>query len=384
MVEEPARDEVEQLRELLRLAQERQRNGRRVIFDNISDLFLSAEGRLSDRERALMSEILSALLREMEMQLRRDLAQRLASLANAPHDLIVALANDEIEVARPLLMQSRVLRDGDLVEIVKRRSEEHLLAIAMRSPLSEEVSQALVDEGDENVIEQLLKNPDAALSRRALEYLVAEAQRVGRFQEPLLHRAELPAELAHRLFWWVSAALREHILARYDLDEAVLDDYLEDTTRVALEQDGQPTADRQAELMVDRLAAVDELNETFLVRALRGGRVPAFVAAFARLTRLSIATVRQILFDPGGEPLAVACRAIGIERANFVSLFLLSRQGQTRVAKPDRIQHILEFYDRLPQKRARVALRYWRAEGEYMKAVATLKAVEPAAGVSWS
>ncbi len=290
MAEETVRDEVEQLRELLRLAQERQRTGRRVIFDNISDLFLSAEGRLSDRERALMTEILEALLREMEMQLRRDLAQRLASLDNAPHDLIVALANDEIEVARPLLVQSPVLRDFDLIEIVKRRSEEHLLAIAMRSPLSEEVSQALVDAGEENVIEQLLKNQDAALSRRALEYLVAEAQRVGRFQEPLLHRADLPGDLAHRLFWWVSAALREHILQRYDLDEGVLDDYLEDTTRVALEQDGQPTADRQAELMVDRLAAVDELNETFLVRALRSGRVPAFVAGFAKLTRLSFAS----------------------------------------------------------------------------------------------
>ena len=200
MVEIEEQDELGQLTRLLKMAQSQDQSSRRVVFENMVDLFLSAEGRLSDRERALMTGIIGQLLHEMEMRLRRDLAQRLSALEAGPHELIVALANDEIEVAKPLLTSSKVLRDVDLIEVVRHRSSEHQLAVAMRAPLAAEVSQALIDQGDENVIERLLKNRDATLSRRALEYLVAEAQRVGRFQEPVLNRPDLPPELAHRLF----------------------------------------------------------------------------------------------------------------------------------------------------------------------------------------
>src|SRR5690606_37276008 len=139
---------------------------------------------------------------EVEMQERRALAARLAQMETAPRELLPLLANDEAEVARPVLRDSRLRSDPDLVEIVKHHSQQHLVGIALRAPLSAEVSEAIVDYGDDRVIELLLKNPDAVLSRRALEYLVAESQRVDSFEEPLLSRHDLPPDLAHRMFWW--------------------------------------------------------------------------------------------------------------------------------------------------------------------------------------
>jgi uncharacterized protein (DUF2336 family) len=224
----------EKLSDLMAIAVQRDRHSQRVIFDNITELFIGDDGRLTERERSLMETILDKLIHNVEMRVRQDLAKRLTHLETAPRALLLMLANDEVEVARPVLVNSPLLRDPDLIEIVKHRSQEHLLAVALRRPLSATVTEAIVDRGDEQVLEQLLRNSDASLSRRAFEYLVAESRQVDQFQEPLLERADLPPDLAYRMFWWVSGALRQTILKRFDVDPGMLDDMLVESTRSAL------------------------------------------------------------------------------------------------------------------------------------------------------
>ena len=204
-------DDVD-VRQLLALAHNKSVESRRTLLNNISDLFLAKDGRLSERERVLMAGIVSQLIHDVEMSVRRELAERLANEPNAPRELVVTLANDAIEIAHPILHQSGILNDTDLIDIVKHRTQEHRLAVATRTQLSPEVSQALVDTGDKDVVEALINNHDAEISRHAMDYLVAESQQVDRFQQPLLRRPDLPLQLAHRMFWWVSAALREHII----------------------------------------------------------------------------------------------------------------------------------------------------------------------------
>src|SRR3546814_17874489 len=80
-----------------------------------------------------------------------------------------------------------------------RRSAETRRALALRNDVSAAVAVALVERAGPGVIEALIRNPDAMLSRRAMEMLVAESKRVDRFQEPLLSRADLPPELAYRM-----------------------------------------------------------------------------------------------------------------------------------------------------------------------------------------
>jgi uncharacterized protein (DUF2336 family) len=363
--------EMAALRSIVALAQDKSATNRRVIFENISDLFLSSEGRLTDRERALMGDILAKLVREMEMRLRQDLAARLARIDSVPHELVVMLANDEIEVARPVLMQSKVLREPDLIEIVKHRSQEHLLAVALRAPLSSEVADAIVDHGDEKVIEQLLKNSDASLSRRALEYLVAESQQVDKFQQPLLARADLPTELAHRMFWWVSAALRRVILDKFTIDVDMLDDSIDEVTRAAIGDTTGMSIEHQATRLAEGLADSRGLDDRFLVQALRGGKITAFIAGLGFLCRIEPRVARRAVFDAGGESLGIACRAIGIDRSNFATIFLLSRQGG-QPTPPTALRDALRFYDGLTPARAAAVIRYWRADREYLEAIAAM------------
>src|SRR3546814_5850524 len=110
-------------------------------------------------------------------------------------ELQSVLANDEIEVAQAVLERSKVLQDQDLIDVVLRRAEEHRMAIALRNDVSAAVAEALVEKAGPDVIEALIRNPDATLSRRAMEMLVAESKRFDRFQEPLLRSEEHTSEL---------------------------------------------------------------------------------------------------------------------------------------------------------------------------------------------
>ena len=203
---------------LLDLALDRSIEGRRALTNSIGDLFSGEQGTtLSERERALMADILRKLIRDCEMAVRRDLSERLAKADNPPRDLILALANDEFEVAQPILMQSLVLRDIELIQIIRHRTQQHQLAIAMRRSVSEFVSDALVETGSIDVIKTLLENQDAKISEATMAYLAEESQRVDSYQEPLINRQDLQPELAERIYFWVSAALRRHILEHFDV-----------------------------------------------------------------------------------------------------------------------------------------------------------------------
>ncbi len=374
----------EQLRELIDLARKRAGDSRRILFENISDLFISTDAQLTDRERVLMRDILTKLIGEIEMEVRTRLAERLAGTEDAPHDLIALLANDEIAVARPILLTSRLLTDPDLIEVIKHRTMEHRLAIASRRGLTAGVTDALVEEGEEDVIAELVENHDAQISRLAMEYLVEESRRVDRFQEPLLRRPDLRPELAHRMFWWVSAALRRHVLANYNLDTGSLDHHLEQATDDAV--GALPGAvPGKADDLTAELQRNGMLTERFLVQALREGQVPVFIAGLARLLKLGIRTANFIVYDPGGEGLALACKAAEFGRANFASIFLLTRGAQEgrvvdAVTSPARLNEILTFFDGVTPESAAVALRYWRQDSAYLDAIEELAAAEQRSG----
>lgn len=360
----------EDLRRLIKLARDKSRDSRRELLGNVSDLFLSPKGRLSDRERSLMSDILVGLITDMEMTVRREIAERLAQDDSVSHDLAVFLANDEIEVARPILLRSGVLQDVDLIEIIKRRTQQHMLAIARRKTLSENVSDALVDNGGEDVIETLLKNRDAVLSRRALEYIVEESKQVDRFQRPLLARNDLPPELAHRIFWWVSAALRQHIMKNFQVDEEFVDDLIADTTRSVIDKDDAArNSSSAAERLAGRLDEAGELSETLLVRAMHQGKINIFTAGLARLCRVELQTAERIVHDTEGEALAVAWKALGFERSNLATVLSETRHpghgGQTVLL----LDKALELFDSVSEKNARRTLSFWNKDGDYLKAI---------------
>ncbi len=366
-----------EIESLIGLARQKSQAGKNSIFETIQGLFLQKKDTLSERERSLMGNILRQLIHDVEMSVRKDVASRLAKLDDVPRELVLALANDEIEVAQPLLIDCTVLHDADLIEIVRHRTQAHQLAIAMRKSLSEDVSQSLVDTDDVDVITKLIENEDARISESLMEYLVAESKHVDSFQNPLVSREDLPANLARKMYWWVSAAVRQHIVENFRVDPTEIDNSIEDVVENQIETDAtssdKPSKAARAAREIDKQG---KLTEEFLVNLLKDGEVSLFEASFARATEMPIKLVRRMLYEPGGEGLAMACKAGGFSAEMFTSLYRLTRNASTGQEPIDEREmvRLTDFYDCMRAASVQALVKRWNRDPDFLHALSQMNA----------
>lgn len=359
----------DEFRYLQGLARDKTAAGRRILTSTISDLFFDQRNVLSDREHALMTEILRKLIEDVEVSIRRTLAERLADLPDAPLDLVMKLANDEIEVAHPILVRSGVLSDPELIEIIRNRTLEHRLAIALRKSLSMAVVDALVACGECDVIRTLLENPEARISIGTLEYLVEESQRVDLYQNPLVRRAELTPALARRMYGWVSEALKAYILDNFEIEEATLDKAMEPAVAALAATPAAAVEPTKATSLARLLWGGETLTSELMVHTLRDGEVSLFIAMFAQFTEIPPPMVQRMLFEAGGDSLCIACKAAGIDKTSFASIYLATRKAQVgRTAPPlSDMAGILALYDRIAMDAAASLLHKWQSDPAFLQ-----------------
>lgn len=361
---------------LLNLAADRSGAARAQLTHAIVDLFLPDGQRLTDQQRALMSDVLGSLLGSIETEVRQHLVEALMRSSVELPDLEAQLANDSIEVARPILEKSKVIRDTDLLEIVMQCAEEHRMAIALRENLSAPVAEALVEKGikngEDDVLETLIRNNDAVLSRRAMELLVSESKRNGQFQQPLLTRNDLPLDLAYKMYWWVTATLRRHILRNFVIDQAVLDPMMERAAKRAIvDHDDTQSVQTRALQLARRLEELGELTDSFFLRTLRQGRLSLFAAAFAARARISFSTAWRIVTDPGHESFIVLAKSVDISRdAAAAMVLVLDGLNNAAPARPPSVlTEILRLYDDLDVAGARRIMQYWQLDNNFQRAI---------------
>jgi hypothetical protein len=121
--------------------------------------------------------------------------------------------------------------------------------------------------------------------------------------------------------------------------------------------------------LVEHLWRSNALDSKLLIQVLREGEIPLFEAMYAKITELPAETIRILLYEPGGEQLAVASKAAEISKPDFASIFLLSRQGRPgdQTVDPEELSRVLAYYDTLSKDMAADEVRHWRADPERIK-----------------
>lgn len=302
---------------------------REEIYLAVASLYRIQGAGLNTRERELMREILRRLTRDVEMAIRIALAQRLAEDTTAPHDLITLLVDDTIEVARPLILNSPLLTESDVLRLIAEAGIGHQEAVAHRPNIGIPVTDALVKSGHDTVLLALVKNATAKISSVTFETLVEKSKALTGLQEPLIRRPDMPPKLASNMCEWVSDALKDFIKANYTAPsslEAALTD-----AKLAVKSEpigpSEVPAD-SAQKLVDKLAASGQLKAGFLMRVLSQGQIDLFDLAFAKLMAMELSLFRAAFYDSGAAAVALACRAAGIDRSVFATVFNLSRQAR--------------------------------------------------------
>ncbi len=208
---EPAEIKGSRLPELIALASEESSEKRRLLLRELTAHFFGAPSPNAN-ETALYGTVLAKLSAEMEVAVRAELAARFAQAPNAPHSLIRRFADDEIEVAEQVLRASTVLTDEDLIQVVRKRSQGHLRAVSGRATVSEAVSDVIVEHGDDDTLNTLLRNDGAQLSRAASETAIERAKANPALHAATVERQSLPADLLNEMYFVVEARLRHQIL----------------------------------------------------------------------------------------------------------------------------------------------------------------------------
>lgn len=318
--------------ELMALAHSRAADDRQRLLMGVLAL---CEASPQQTMTPVLEDIFLTLARQAERDIRQMLSARLAEADWAPAALVNMLALDEIEIARPVIAASPLLKDEALIRLLVEASLEHQVEVARRPRLSGRVSDVIIERGEPATLTALAGNRTADVSVEGMRRLVDHSRRIAALRLPLTRHPRMNEQLATQMYMWVGSALRQSIGERFEVDERKLTAALEAASREATPGHLRPAGtaepitaerDEMERRLVDKLHASGQLRAGFLVRAVRERRLSLFRHALATLGGFSVSEIDAALAHPSPEALYCACVSVGIDRAVFPALLLELRQ----------------------------------------------------------
>jgi uncharacterized protein (DUF2336 family) len=316
-----------------------------------ADLALPKALRLTERQRAAVTALFGALVRDAEDELRAALLERLP--ASETDALRAALASASLSIALPLLESGPLVGDPQLLSLLLRRAEEHRLVAV---PAAEQGLLGILA-GDEN----------AAIAAEAMGLLIARNSRFDGFQEPLVGRSDLPAELRHRLLWSVAAALRRYMIERHGVDPAAADEALPEAAGTVLPPyDEAGGVEARAMRLAAMLAQDGRLADDFPARAAEEGNLPLLVALLAIRTGFGFEETWDLLSDLSAGGAALLLHAARLDRTSAAAILFRLAPGDAAAAAQ------LDRFDTVSEAEVARLLAPWRSDPAYRAAIAEL------------
>jgi uncharacterized protein (DUF2336 family) len=344
---------------LLDLAKETSSEKRRELLRKVTDVFLADETARTDSEAALFDEIFEKVATDMEAQVRAELAARV-SVSQAPlKRLARRLAMDDIKVARHVLEKSGSLSDSDLIDVIRHKGQDHMMAVTRRLDINEPVSSALVEHGEDPVVASLLENRTARISRQTYEAVAERAQTSPALHAPFVRNQRVPLDLLNSVYMKVEAGLRREIMKKFhgvsptDLEAALA----ASRNHLSSAYGALPADYESAHAFVADLETRGTLKPPILVQLLRENRNTAFTIAFAKLVDIEYALAQRLVDERDLDALAMLCRGAGFDRGLFVTLCIMISGESAGLAATEAFR---DLYEQVPQTAAQRALRFWK------------------------
>ena len=340
--------ELYNAQQIQNLAQSNDQGSRSELLEIITELL---DMSLSPRESELIADVLICLMRQVERDVCIALSEKLADLDSVPLRLVMHIANEAIDIARPVLSRSPVFSDIDLIYIIRSQSADYWRVMAKRTEIGAEAIVELAKQDDEKTAQYLTDNGDITLPHEALSLLAERARVSEKLAKQLLVRSELTPDIVRTLYHGVGVALKHYIRQNFEsfADQAgqAIDDVVLDFEDVAppqkvVEAPAQPAGMAPAQ-------AVGGLPVARMVKCLEQGQYKAFLSDFAMQTHISAENINYIVSQESGQGLALVCKAMRIERRDFVSLYLLMNRIRMKggMVDPKNLRRATRYYDQI-------------------------------------
>jgi uncharacterized protein (DUF2336 family) len=316
------------VRRFLAWTQRADAEGRADAASALARAYLYSDLPASARAEAALG--LTAVLDDPSALVRRALAEALASAADAPRHIVLALANDQSEVASVVLARSPALTDAELVDCAATGDVVSQAALARRPRLAAGVSAALAEIGERDAVLALADNCEADLPAGASWRIFQRFGDDAEMREALSTRAGLPPALRNELAAatakaladfatrceWLSG-LRAERIAREAREQA--------TVTIARASEGEEIGE-----LVRRMRASGALTVAVLMRALLCGEREMFVQAMAELAGMPLRRAAAFARDPGSHGFRALYAKAGLPAA-FLPAFRAAVDGASHV-----------------------------------------------------
>jgi hypothetical protein len=287
------------------------------LAGTIADFFLDADARLDDRTRLMLARVLGGIVEAIEADIRRHAARLLAGQGLAKVGEAVLRPKGAGVVAR--LTRAGLLRDEDLMEELIARVRHDLIAASL--PVD------IADPDEASLVVRLAGVPDRVVASAASALLAAESRRRVSNEQGLASGSELPAELHHRLVWWVAATIRdEQRVTTREGDRAITDA----AERSLAAHDEGERADAVAMRLAGAMDARPNELAAVLVESIGDRRLSLFVAVLAHALGIAFDQARAITLEPDGDRLWLALRAIDMDRPTIARIGLALSEADPR------------------------------------------------------
>ena len=270
---------------------------------------------LSPGDRWEAETAMTALLDDPSPLVRRALAEAFANAAEAPRHLVVALANDQSDVAALVLARSGVLEDADLVDCAALGDALAQTAIAQRPALSAGVAAALAEIAPPSVLAVLVANSGAEIAATSLSRIVERHGTDPHVREALLRRPDLPLDVRQALAASLGTALLGFVSGcgwlSPERGERVVREARERATVALAGAGGRAEVAR----LVVHLRDSGQLTPALILRAILSRAIGFAEAAFADLAGLEPRRVAGLLADSRAAGFGALYRRAGLPPA---------------------------------------------------------------------
>jgi uncharacterized protein (DUF2336 family) len=327
----------------------------------ISDLFLQGAGHFRPEHVNLFDGILTGLVSETEIGARAELAERLATIPNAPPTLVNRLVRaDEVAIAGPLLRHSPVIDEPTLIDIARAKGQGHLLAISGRPSLSTDLTDVIVNRGDREVIRSVAGNAGALFSSSGYTGLLKRAGDDGILALTVGQREDIsPALLESLLASSVDVVRRRLFEAANPARKAAIN-----KTMIAIVGGSKRAASSRdfsaAQRAVISRHQADGLHEATLLELAKAHNYEESIATISAMSGVRISTIETLMTGERHDPILIMGKSLGLEWATVRALILL-RLGPNRVPSATDIEMARVNFERLVTATAQRVMNFWKA-----------------------
>lgn len=324
-----------------------------------TDLLIA--GRYCEDEIATFGEVIGRLADEIELVARAQLSERLARVESAPAGVVRKLAfDDEIAVAGPVLRHSERLDEAALVENAETKSQDHLLAIAQRTTLSEAVTDVLASRGNREVAHAVARNDGARFSGAGFLNMVKRAENDSILAEDLGGRSDIPRHLFQQLIAKASDDVKNRIAGERP---EMRDEIQSSVANVAGELQSKFGPGSRNYFVAKRVVSIQHRQGNLDERSIAGyamaHRVDEVTIGMSLLAGLPVDVIERALFDRNRELLLMLAKALLFSWDTTMALLFLGAR-EHRIAAGE-LQDLERNYARLKILTSRSVLEFYQS-----------------------